>query len=141
MVFIISNFFIFPAKHDRSDFFEDFYTTFLYEWDSRVRNFRNNDFFCQIHFIDMEKKEVRISFNHFSIEAYAYISDIREKLFPNCDDIIEGLSGYPGACPQYTEIFVCDDCNIDRNIWLNENWEAWREKYSWSGTAFLIEEN
>ena len=109
--------------------------TYMHEMDTRSIDFRNNVTICSIHSIEMEKKEVRIIYGLLGGEWWGYTYRIREKLFPNCDDILEG-GCMVGFGPEYAEIYVCQECNNDRNIWMKENWTSWTEKYSWEGTGF-----
>ena len=126
------------SKHDRYIIRESPDVSDFYEFDNRVINFRNKNSICSVHFIEMENKKVGISPIHFSVEYSGYIYEIREILFPNCDDIIEGASAF-GCCPRVTLIYVCDDCNNDRNNWWELNKESWFEKFEFQGPGFMID--
>ena len=85
----------------------------------------------------MVKQNVSIRYGLFGPELWSYSRDIREVFFPNCNDFIEG--GCIIGFERYMNIYVCENCNIDRDIWMEENWVSWKEKYSWGGTAFLVD--
>ena len=93
--------------------------------DIRCINFYDNKNICDVHFIEMDKQKVRIVYGLPDMAWLGYIFKIREKLFPNCDDAVMGgcVIGYE----KYTDIYVCENCNIDRNKWIEENWESWKK--------------
>ena len=41
---------------------------------------------------------------------------------------------------RYTNIYVCEKCNIDRDKWMEDNWKSWKEEYKkfeWHGAGLL----
>ena len=116
------------------EFGQGFYNS-LFALDIRSVTYEKNETICSIHLTEMTKQNVRIGYGLFGPDWWSYSRDIRELFFPNCDDFIQGgcVIGYE----RHMNIYVCEDCNIDRNKWMEDNWDFWKEKYSWVGTGFL----
>ena len=47
--------------------------------------------------------------------------EAKEKYFQNCDDQIIGGCIIDEKFPEYRNVYICEQCNENRNKWINEN--------------------
>ena len=101
----------------------------LFAIDTRSVTYENNVTKCYLHLTEMEKQNVGILYGLLGHGWWSYSREIREVFFPNCDDIIEGgcVIGYE----RYMNIYVCENCNNDRDKWMEDNWETWKKIHPW----------
>jgi len=76
---------------------------------------------CRIHNSEMSVENVSILYGLLSNEQFAYDSEIKSEMFPNCNDPVPAFSCIIGE-KRYVKKYVCMDCNNDRDKWINDNW-------------------
>ena len=80
---------------------------------------------CKIHNMEMKKKRVKIFYGLPSMNWSEY-DKIKDELFPNCDDPVAGGCVIRFLRKNTTKIYICENCNIDRNKWKENNLELWK---------------
>ena len=69
---------------------------------------------CQVHNIKMNKDKVRISYGYPSDETFALYALMGEH-FPNSDQPVNDGCVNSFDEPQYTERYICTECNAERD--------------------------
>jgi hypothetical protein len=82
---------------------------------------------CSVHNIEMKKQNVEIMYGLPAGFYFEYLSKIMTILFPNCDEGV--LGGCIVGDPETVKIYVCEQCNKDRDEWKEINWENWKNNY------------
>jgi hypothetical protein len=72
--------------------------------------------FCNIHKCIMEKEQIPIMYG-LPIGPIVGYTEAREKLFPNCDDILLGGCCVSEESEKFDLLYVCKHCNQVRDEW------------------------
>jgi len=80
---------------------------------------------CNVHQLEMKKQPVKVEYGSLTFEEEKYIYEVRYELFPNCNDKINSFIGF--GYEIYSDIFVCEQCNKDRNRWMEEEFKSWKQ--------------
>jgi hypothetical protein len=82
---------------------------------------------CKVHNVEMEKKELRIGYGTPSRWYMEYCCEIKDKLFPNCDDPVDG--GCFVREEKSMQNYVCEACNKKRDEWNKNNLKTWKKEH------------
>jgi hypothetical protein len=81
--------------------------------------------FCPVHNVVMKKQKVRLLGGDPDDISMIYESEIKNVYFPYCDDPVFGSGRLERR--EYTKLYVCERCNIDRDEWNKRKYEEWKK--------------
>jgi hypothetical protein len=83
--------------------------------------------YCKLHGVEMKMKELPISYGTPARWYIEYCCDIKNKLFPNCGDPVDGGCF---VCKEKTmSCYVCEECDKARDEWKKAHWETYKREH------------